>query len=413
MHRRSLLLIVIVSALVAPLSQAQQAPLVEQYLVSGQLAAGEAALLERLKAQPGDDQARFGLGFLQAIQSLQRLSQSFHRYGAFASEWTRNVPLLRTAMPAGVNPDPQKVTYEDIRKVLVTFLADLEKAQTTLAAIKDPGVKLPLRFGLIKLDFNGDGQAADEETLWRLYAQVNRGARASAEAAEKFVIAFDAGDVYWLRGYCHLLSAMAEFALAHDGSELFDTTGHLFFARAQTPHAWVQDGQRVMDIGGGADIADIIAFIHMIRLPVKEPQRLASASAHLSSMLSLSRQSWKAIMAETDDDNEWVPNPKQTSVIPNAPVTAEMVQGWHDFIAEAEELLAGKKLIPFWRSKSGVGVNLRRVLAEPRPFDLVLWIQGTAATPYLENGPLTEPATWNRFMRIFQGEFIGYALWFN
>jgi hypothetical protein len=206
---------------------------------------------------------------------------------------------------------------------------------------------------------------------------------------------------------------MAEFALAHDGSELFDTTGHLFFARAQTPHAWVQDGQMVMDIGQGADITDIIAFIHMIRLPVKEPQRMASAGAHLSSMLSLSRQSWKAILAETDDDDEWVPNPKQTSVIPNARVSTEMVDGWHDFITEAEDLLAGKKLIPFWRSKSGLGVNLRRVLAEPRPFDLVLWIQGTAATPYLEKGPLTEPATWNRFMRIFQGEFIGYALWFN
>jgi hypothetical protein len=169
----------------------------------------------------------------------------------------------------------------------------------------------------------------------------------------------------------------------------------------------------VLDIGQGADITDIIAFIHMIRLPVKEPERVANAGADLSSMLSLSRQSWKAILAETDDDHEWVPNPKQASVIPNARVSAEMVAGWHDFITEAEDLLAGKKLIPFWRSKSGLGVNLRRVLSEPRPFDLVLWIQGTAATPYLEKGPLTEPATWNRFMRIFQGEFIGYALWFN
>ena len=171
MLRRPYLVIVFVLALMPFVALAQPAPLVEQYLVSGQLAAGETALLDRLKAQPGDDQARFGLGALQALQSIERMSQSFHRYGAFSSAWTRNVPLLRTAMPAGVNLEPQKVTYEDARKVLVTFLADLDKAQTTLAAVKDPNVKLPLRFGLIKLDFNGDGKAADEETLWRLYAQ--------------------------------------------------------------------------------------------------------------------------------------------------------------------------------------------------------------------------------------------------
>jgi hypothetical protein len=58
-------------------------------------------------------------------------------------------------------------------------------------------------------------------------------------------------------------------------------------------------------------------------------------------------------------------------------------------------------------------VNLRRVFTEPRPFDLVLWVQGTAAAPYLENGPLTKPETWSRFQNIFRGEFIGFALWFN
>jgi len=39
----------------------------------------------------------------------------------------------------------------------------------------------------------------------------------------------------------------------------------------------------------------------------------------------------------------------------------------------------------------GPGVNLRRVFTEPREFDLVLWVQGTAAVPYLEAGEVTTP----------------------
>jgi hypothetical protein len=50
---------------------------------------------------------------------------------------------------------------------------------------------------------------------------------------------------------------------------------------------------------------------------------------------------------------------------------------------------------------------------EPRPLDLVLWVQGTAATPYLEKGELTKPAVWNRLTRVFGGEFVGFAIWFN
>jgi hypothetical protein len=90
-----------------------------------------------------------------------------------------------------------------------------------------------------------------------------------------------------------------------------------------------------------------------------------------------------------------------------------MVDSWLEFVEEAEALLAGKRLVPFWRGKEKRGINLRRVFTEPRSLDLVLWIQGTAAAPYLEKGPLTKPAVWQRLQRVFGGEFIGFAIWFN
>ena len=79
-----------------------------------------------------------------------------------------------------------------------------------------------------------------------------------------------------------------------------------------------------------------------------------------------------------------------------------------------ELVLEGKRLIPFWRGKSDtLGVNLKQVFYEPRPLDLVLWVNGAAALPYLEEGELSQPEVWARFNRIFRGEFIGFAIWIN
>ena len=161
-------------------------------------------------------------------------------------------------------------------------------------------------------------------------------------------------------------------------------------------------------------IRDLVAMVHLVRLPVVEPARLKSALTHMEAMIVLSRSSWKFILAETDDNLEWVPNPKQGSVVPNVRVTAEMVEGWTGFLDEFEAVLQGKKLAPSWRGKQPKrGINVRRVLIEPRTLDLVLWVQGAAAAPYLEAGEVSLVETWNRFNRSFGGNFIGFALWFN
>jgi len=320
-------------------------------------------------------------------------------------------PPLRLPVPQ--NSDPKILSYQDARKIIQAWLDDLEKAEATLSQIRDPDVKLPVPFGLIRLDFDGDGQAREEETLWQIYARLNPASGVTPQRAQQFVIVFDRGDVHWLRGYCHLLMAMGEFALAHDFKEFFECTAHLFFPKVDSPHDFLPTAPHVFNFGQDFDIADFIAVIHLIRMPVAERKRMTAVLQHLETVLAQSRESWKFILAEKDDDHEWIPNPRQTGVIPNVRVTAAMVDGWMDFLKEAEDILAGRKLLPFWRSNDGRGVNLRRVFTEPRPFDLVLWIQGTAATPYLEKGDLTKPEVWQRLQRVFQGDFIGFVLWFN
>src|SRR5271165_233657 len=112
-----------------------------------------------------------------------------------------------------------------------------------------------------------------------------------------------------------------------------------------------------------------------------------------------------AVKAKPDDAQarfglgviQLVPNTKQHSVMPNGAVTIEMIKGWLEFLEEASSILKGEKLIPFWRPVPESGINIKRVFTEPRTFDLVLWVQGTAAAPYLEKGPCTSAETWTRF----------------
>jgi hypothetical protein len=208
-----------------------------------------------------------------------------------------------------------------------------------------------------------------------------------------------------------LLSAIGNVVLAHDGRELFNHTAHLFFMDVDTPYAFLK--LRTVSNGGWdiGYISDLIAVIHLLRLPVVEPARMKAALNHLEQMIALSREMWKFALAETDNDHEWIPNPKQKGPFGVA-IAQPQIDAWMKFLDESQALLAGRLLVPFWRDPTK-GVNLRRVFTEPQTLDIVLWVQGTAAAPYLETGSKTSPETWTRLMDVFQGNFFRFFMWVN
>ncbi len=80
--------------------------------------------------------------------------------------------------------------------------------------------------------------------------------------------------------------------------------------------------------------------------------------------------------------------------IPVTTVTQDQVDRGLIFLDDFEALLQGRKLLPHWRLAQGI--NLRRVFLEPSTFDLTLWIQGSAAIPYLEDGELISTEAWKK-----------------
>ncbi|MFK7777820.1 MAG: hypothetical protein QM501_06810 [Gimesia sp.] len=391
------------------------APLAEEYLASGKLADGEAALKAQLKKAPNDDEARFGLGVVQFFQSFEHLGSSFYKYGLRTESAFPGMPAeVRKLLPQ--NSNPEEISYTDFRQILQTWINDLNAAEKTLSAIKDPKVTLPLHVAKIKVDLTGTGKPIDATYLM---GTVNT--PREQEVANKFVIGFDRGDVDWLAGYCNFLCAWGEILLAVDGQEMFNCTAHLFFEKVDTPYPFLLDGHRnfndVMRFNRPL-ISDILAFIHLWRFEMKEPARMKVALAHLEDMQLHAKSMWKYYLAETDDENEWIPNPKQTGVM-RIKVTQKMLDTWLAVLDETGLVLQGKKLIPFWRGKPGKqGVNLRRVFTEPRIIDPFLWFQGTAAAPYLEEGTITDfasPDLLGRINNTFGGgtNFFTMAFWFN
>src|SRR5205085_8199267 len=164
-------------------------PLADKYLSTGELERGEKDLEARLKQKPDDDQARFGLAVIQFVRSIEHLSQSFYRYGLYNANSFRELPFVR--MPLPENPNPAECGYEDTRRIMQDLLADLGRSQKTLEGIQGDNVKLPLRFGRVRLDFDGDGKSTDDEVLYKLYNRMNAAAGITPQSAEAFVIALD------------------------------------------------------------------------------------------------------------------------------------------------------------------------------------------------------------------------------
>ena len=380
------------------------APDPDAILASGKFEVGIAALETHLKEQPKDDVARFGLGAIRFVNAVQQLGQKLAVYGPRPRFGPIGSPAL-----ADVPVPENLLTYPRLREINQEWLDDLARIEATLAKITSEDVKLPLHVGRVKMNLG-----TTETRSLTLLPILQQFSLAQAGREADFVIAFDRADVDWLRGYCHLLAALSEISAAYDGEGLFDVASHRIFQHARTRHEFLLEPNR--DRNGGwwslEDISDAVAIIHMLRFPLIEPKRMPVALAHIEQTMSLSRQMWKRVLAETDDDHEWIPGPKQKGAI-NVNVSQEMVDNWIRALDEAEQIVQGKKLIPFWRGKPTRGVNVRKAFLEPRQLDIVLWVQGTAATPYLEEGELTQPDTWQQINRAFGGRFLGFGFWFN
>jgi|GEM_PF-5980987 len=161
-----------------------------------------------------------------------------------------------------------------------------------------------------------------------------------------------------------------------------------------------------------SEIFDAISFIHTLNWKVVSPDKLASVRTDMLEVMRLNHITWKAVMAETDNDREWLPNAKQDGPMGFGQLPQATIDGWLNVVELVEEVLNGNRLLPHIRFTHGI--NLKKFFEEADSLDIVLFLTGPNALPYLETGkPIVDRRTWQALTRPFGRNFGLFMVWFN
>lgn len=371
--------------------------------ISAEIAAtGLAATEARLAglSAPSPDET-LALGALQFLRAVERTLQTRWQSGMSAS--FMGLPVLR--LPVSPNPEA-KFDAAVVNRLFDDLLADLDRARETLDAV-DAGSEASLRLDLgdVWFDVNDNGVREPEEGL----ANIAAGVLMLRPDLTLPAVRFDVADAAWASAYTHLLSAVAEVVLAFDPAPQVARVAAASRAMrdlgAPSPFANAID----MQFGGEIDLAASIYFSLQTQ---PDGARTRAARQHLLDMVAANRAFWNRVASETDNDAEWIPNDRQISAI-GLEFPEGLAARWMAVLDDAEALLRGEKLIPFWRMRTGAGINLRRLMDDPPPVDIAEWLHGAGLLPFAEAGERVSPENWALFERLVGGESVLFVFVLN
>ena len=374
---------------------------VEVILASDGLATADAVLAARGRTP----ETSFQLGGIRFLRAIETMLQA--RYDSYDA----SVPFI-PGMAAPLPPNPNaRFTPDFLETGLKGALAHLEGARSALAGATEGEFATELQLDALWLDIDRNKQRAEWESLRALLDGL--GAQVDWTSFDG-KIRFDTADAEWLAAYVHMMSGTSELVLSVDPTSAIKTVyeGRMQLERAGAIGApdflfgddhWIDQAAAVLvALNGEPDAA-----------------RTRKALDHFRAMIAHNRKFWPEMLAETDNDHEWLPNPSQASAF-GIEITSEVATGWQDVLSEMEEMLEGRALIPFWRTPpgpegatTGVGINLRRLLSDPPDLNVALLIQGAAIAPYLEKGKLVTLDAWNRFGQLTRGDGLLMAAILN
>lgn len=395
--------IILLLLAVGPLS-AGAAPPLQSFLKEGRLPAALEAY-----ATPADDGERFSLGLLQVLEAVQNFSLGFQQLGIRPEMASSGIPFFRIITPAPRSDDSVAVaTPEKVATLFKELKAGLEQANQTLRSVGEQEFTVELILNEARLDFNGDGEVDDQETLLQAFGRLLQFRRGS-ESKDPVRIHFDSADAAWLEGYTEVTIGMLELLGAYDWLPVWEQCAHQLFENPEPMPV-------IAEVLGAEDqfdrFFDYIAAIHDMRLRLIHEAGPARARDRFLAMIQASRVCWARTLAETDDDHEWLPNPDQTGPM-GATISEAQIEGWQEVLDELEAVAEGERLLPHPRFKAGLGIDVEALVQDPPEFDLVLWLQGSALVPYVREGTVSNGQRWRQLTRPFGGNFMMFALWSN
>ncbi len=368
-------------------------------IASKGLAAARTAI-EAEAASPDRDMALAAVTFLGGIESAYQ-----HRWTVGLTEIPVAFPVIGT--PLNPNPSPDPLTADYLNRIASDLGTAMQATRSVLPEDGGDGA-IVLNLSDIWFDVDMNGVRDGSEGLLTLAGFPQNG----GEGAPSDAVRFDTADLHWLRAYTHLIEGSMTLIRAFDPEpEIARALSLREAIRSQFAGSGAPEGEMpgYFDWEMAADAASVV--INTLRQQ-PDPTLVAEAEEHLRAMIAANSDFWAAVATETDNDREWIPNDAQQQAL-----GLEVPQGagaaWIEVLADAEQVLDGELLIPYWRFAPGHGINLRKWLDAPAPIDLIDWIQGTAALDYADEGALIEGDAWSQFVSITGGNAGLYMVLFN
>jgi hypothetical protein len=233
-----------------------------------------------------------------------------------------------------------------------SFVEQLDAVDRDLAIVADdPGFALELCLACWDRDWNHDGKLDERDRkLFEIEYDEHGDELRPDDPRRRPTFRFDRGDADWARAMVAFQRAFAELVLAYRWAELDQLFANFFGDKHITIH-------------------------------LAEPRRVQRARQLVLAGLDYADRCRAEYLAETDDDREWVPNPRQHSHPVLLPVDDALYQRWGAITRDVRRLVTGQDGLSLRELAAAVDprsaeelpdayIDISRMLSEP--VDIVL-----------------------------------------
>jgi hypothetical protein len=217
--------------------------------------------------------------------------------------------LLGAAVARGFNHRYMRFAFEQAEKELRLVDADLE------VAARFPELTFDLCLACWRVDWNRNGEVdSRDERLFQIEVDANGKEIPESDPRRKPTFRFDHGDVLWARAFVQFQRAALNVFLAYDWSAIDGIIPALMSNKKP-----------------------------VLTIKLEKRPRIEEAKRLILAGLDLADQARRAYLAETDDEREWLPNPRQKNHPLPLPVDDALYQTWEQILGDLRRIVEGEE----------------------------------------------------------------------